>query len=91
MKTKLTADNLFALSGRSYESAVRRLQHACKEGGWNPLGGEADDVDVSVGFSDDTVERPSIPGVRVFERRGAVIAVTRPGHYPLARIVLYPG
>ena len=85
-----TSTELFSLSGRAYEKAIRNLIHSCTDEGWNPLGGESDDADVSIGFSSDTVERTGVNNVRVFERRGAVIAVTHAGNYPLARIVLYP-
>lgn len=89
----MTADELFKLRGAAYERAVKALVHRAGVG-YNPLGGEADDVDVLDVFVRGTTEQRPAGRLRVFRHpSGSVTAVARSRgvSYPVAYRIISKG
>jgi hypothetical protein len=90
-KAPKTADELFSLRGVSYDRAIANLlENAIDRGacGWNPIGGESDDIDVIHGFREGTHEEKSSGNKRIFRRDENVFVSFRMSCYPIAYRVL---
>lgn len=99
MRLPKTAAELRALRGVAYERAVARLidEAQLESGGYNPLGGQSDDIPVISVLPEGTKSLRGVGSISVYEEpSGAVIAVlpsnySKGRYYPLAWTLLYPG
>lgn len=97
MRLPKTARDLQALRGAAYERAVRRLIDNAKaeSDGYNPLGGESDDIPVISILPDGTRSLRDVGSFNIYEEpSGRVLAVlpsnyARGRYYPLAWTLIY--
>ncbi len=97
MRLPKSAGELRALRGAAYERAVNRLidEAQLESGGYNPLGGQSDDIPVISILPEGTRSLRSVGSISIYEKPdGSVLAVlpsnySRGRYYPLAWVLLY--
>lgn len=93
-----TAAELRALRGAAYERAVKRLIDEARldSGGYNPLGGQSDDIPVISVLPDGTKSLRGVGSINIYEEPDGTVLAVLPSNYargryhPLAWTLIYP-
>lgn len=98
MRLPKTAAELRSLRGAAYERAIRRLIDNAQSDsdGYNPLGGESDDIPVISALPDGSRSMRDVGSFSIYETPDERVLAVLPSnyargrYYPLAWTLIYP-